>query len=187
MGRTVWFAAGCLALGIGLAHATSLLPVSLDELAAEATVVAVGRCAEVRAEWNADRTLIYTRATFEIERSVPERPVGDRLVVRALGGTVGPISQAVVDGPRFAVGERDLLLLGDADDEPGVYRILGLSHGKIPIAPHPRTGQDRVVLGPWIVTETPAADGARPPLPGVRLEPLDAIFKKVRLQLTERP
>lgn len=166
-------------LSVGLAHATSLSPMELDDLAAAAKVVVVGRCAEVRSAWNAEHTLIHTWATYEIERSVPERPARDRLTLRALGGTVGPITQAVVDGPRFVVGERDLLFLGDSD-EPGVYRLLGLTQGKMPLVPHPRTGEDHVVLGPSIATQGPDAEHAGPPLPGARVEPLDAILKKVR-------
>ncbi len=172
-------AAVALAMSVGLAHATSLAPMELDDLAAAAEVVAVGRCVEVRSAWNAEGTLIHTWATYEVERSVPERPARDRLTLRALGGTVGPITQAVVDGPRFVVGERDLLFLGDSD-EPGVYRLLGLTQGKMPLVPHPRTGEDRVVLGPWIAPQGPAAGQAGPPLPGARVERVDAILKKVR-------
>ena len=71
----------------------------------------------------------------------------DRIVVKALGGTVGTITQVVLDGPQFAVGDRDLLFLVPSD-EAGAYQLFGLGQGKVPVRRSTGAGRDLVRLPP---------------------------------------
>ncbi len=170
--------------------AAQTIPFDLETLASRSQVVAVGRCAEVRSAWNEKRTLIHTWATYEIEQAVPEIKVHDGIVVKALGGTVGTITQVVLDGPQFAVGDRDLLFLVPSD-EAGAYQLFGLGQGKVPVRRSTGAGRDLVRLPPpdglqrspgrEAGVSSPSAPGEGPPGKGLfSLQPLDGVLGSVR-------
>jgi hypothetical protein len=145
----------CLRIGMiaaaiafpSIVGATQLLPVDLEDMSGRASLVAVGRCTDLRSAWNAERTIIHTWATYELDRAIPDRRPREQIEVKVLGGTVGNITQTVVGGPVFVVGRRDLLFLTDSD-EPGVFRLCGLTQGKVPIIANPATGESEVRLAP---------------------------------------
>ena len=136
--------------GLGVLFAISLWPgelratnqemVTLQTLTQRAEMIVVGRCTAIKSAWNAKRTLISTYVSYEVEETI-KGGVGDQqIVVKTLGGTVGSITQMVVDGPTFEVGERALLFL-TASDEPATFRIQGLRQGKLKIHSDSRTGE----------------------------------------------
>ncbi len=115
------------------AYATILEEYTRDELEQRARLIVVGRCTKVRAAWNLQRTLIFTYATYEVENTIKGAiTTGEFLIVKAEGGTVGDITEWVVRGPYFQEGERALLYLRDVD-EPGLFQLVGLSQGKLPV------------------------------------------------------
>ncbi len=140
--------------GLGVLFAISLWPgelratnqemATLQTLTQRAEMIVVGRCTAIKSAWNAERTLISTYVSYDVEETI-KGGVGDQqIVVKTLGGTVGSITQMVVDGPTFEVGERALLFL-TASDEPATFRIQGLPRGKLRIYSDSRTGE-RVLM-----------------------------------------
>jgi hypothetical protein len=67
-----------------------------------------------------------------VEEGITGAATGSRVTVVAMGGTVGRITQHIVDGPQFEVGRRDLLFLVPAP-EAGTFRIYGLSRGQLDV------------------------------------------------------
>ncbi len=128
----------------------------IQDLAGRVPLIVAGRCTSVRSAWNDEKTLITTTTTYDVERVVKgdlERKKD--LVVRQVGGSVGNITQRLVGGPRFEVGERSLLFL--RPDASGELRIYGLGLGKRRIDRDPASGIDRVRLD----------DAAEPDPPGL--------------------
>ena len=136
--------------GLGVLFAISLWPgevratnqelANLQTLTQRAEMIMVGRCTAIKSAWNAERTRISTYVSYDVEETI-KGGVGDQqIVVKTLGGTVGSITQMVVDGPTFEVGERALLFL-TASDEPATFRIQGLRRGKLKIHSDSRTGE----------------------------------------------
>ena len=120
------------------------LPPAIEDLAGRVPLIVAGSCTLVRSEWNEKKTLITTTATYQVDRVVKGRLAKGEVVVRQLGGTMGKITQALVGGPSFHVGERSLLFL--KADAAGELRVYGLAAGKRPIYRDPRSGVDRVRL-----------------------------------------
>ena len=73
------------------------------------------RVTEVRSEWNADRTYVFTYVTLEVKRALagPKRAYE---TVRVPGGTVGDFSAVMEGAPQFAVGDNVVVFLGAWDD-----------------------------------------------------------------------
>lgn len=108
----------------------------------QAELVVVARATNVQAEWNAAGTSIYTNVVYDVERVVKGTAALETVELHELGGTVGKITQAVVGGPQFSVGQRDLLFLVPSD--AGGYRTYGLSAGQLPVHHDPASGRDVV-------------------------------------------
>ena len=132
----------------------------IEELAGHVPLIVVAVCSDIRSDWNSAHTLITTTATYSVERTVKDERTGgglaraDRavtevagggLTVRQIGGTVGRITQALIGGPEFRLGERSLLFL--TPDAAGDLRVYGLALGKQLVYRDPRSGIDRVRLG----------------------------------------
>lgn len=130
-------------LGMPLPRGTQLRELDRLQLTDRAQVILVARCTSIESRWNAGRTIISTYVGYQVEEVIKGAADGRRVVVKALGGTVGHITQMVVDGPTFHIGERSLLFL-IGSDEPGTFRIQGLKQGKFRVYKDPRTGQTMV-------------------------------------------
>ena len=136
--------------GLGVLFAISLWPgelratnqemATLQILTQRAEMIVVGRCTAIKSAWNGKRTLISTYVSYDVEETIKGGVRDQQIVVKTLGGTVGSITQMVVDGPTFEVGERALLFL-TASDEPATFRIQGLRRGKLKIHSDSRTGE----------------------------------------------
>jgi hypothetical protein len=154
-------------------HAAGPAARTRAELARHAQVIALGRCTAMRCSWNAEHTVISTEAVYDVEEAVTGAKRGEQLVVKALGGSVGNISQMVVGGPRFELGARDLLFLV-AGDEPGTLCPVGLAAGRVRVAIDPGSGEDVVVgesgvpCGPPRKTAAAPADREDAPAESVR-------------------
>jgi hypothetical protein len=167
-------------------HATSGPGLEIERLTQHAQVIVVGRCTAIRSSWNAPGTQISTYATYDVEDAVKGATPGPHLVVKALGGTVGNISQMVVDGARFDVGARDVLFLVESD-EPGALHIFGLGLGQWRVSTHPESGQ-HVVVGPpgrpaslWgSGTSRAVREQEGPRIPEGPAHPLDAVLETLR-------
>jgi hypothetical protein len=84
-----------------------------------------------RADWNIQRTRIYTYVTFEVERFIKGGAGDHEVTIRLWGGQVGGFTSVVPGTPQFAAGEEVLLFC--AGSQARIPTVLGLSLGKFTI------------------------------------------------------
>ncbi len=121
-----------LLLPASRAAGSTVVAMSLEQMSDRAQTIFLGRVTGTRADWNAERTRIYTYVTLDVSRYL--KGGGDSRVetVRVLGGQVGPYLASVPGSPQFAVGEEVLLFC--AGGGARIPTVLGLSLGKFTIA-----------------------------------------------------
>jgi hypothetical protein len=130
-----------IALAAVVASATTLAPLSFDDLAHQSVAVAQLRCLGSESLWECGE--IWTDTRFEVVEQ-HKGPLDDIVTVRTLGGRVGDL-HAHVDGvPEFRVAEEVYLFLWAKPGEP--YRVMGWSQGTFRIARNARGGEEKVTL-----------------------------------------
>jgi hypothetical protein len=128
-----------VALAAVIANATTLAPLSFDNLAQKSTAVARLRCVSSESRW--DGSEIWTETRFEVlERN--KGTLSDNVTVRMLGGRVGSLHSHVDGVPIFHTGEQVYLFLWGKTGEP--YRVLGWSQGTFRIIRDAKTGAEHV-------------------------------------------
>jgi hypothetical protein len=121
------------------ARAATVEPMTLDQMARRAEMIFVGRVVGSRADFNAQRTRIYTYITFEVERFLKGGANERQITIRLWGGQVGGLTSLVPGTPRFVPGEEVLLFC--AGSRARVPTVLGLSLGKFTIVDDPSKGR----------------------------------------------
>ena len=95
------------------ANAATVEAMTLEEMAQRADFIFVGRAVDSRADWNVQRTRIYTYTTFQVERFIKGGTGGgsgeEQVTLRLWGGELGPMRSIVPGTPQFAPGEEVLL------------------------------------------------------------------------------
>jgi hypothetical protein len=118
-------------LGASQASASTVVAMSLEQMTDHAQSIFIGRVAGIRADWNAERTRIYTYVTLSVERYLKGGSGSKMETIRLLGGQVGPYRAIVSGTPLFEVGEDVLLFVAGAGAR--IPTVLGLSLGKFTI------------------------------------------------------
>jgi len=178
-----------MSLWAGELLATNQELADLQKLTQRAEIIVVGRCTAIQSAWNAKRTLISTYVSYDVEETLKEGLWDKQIVVKTLGGTVGSITQMIVDGPTFEVGERALLFL-TASDEPATFRIQGVRRGKLRIYSDSRTGERFLMRDTSPLMHGAERRGA--PLQGgnssvPRKEPLVQVLQEIQGYLQKTP
>lgn len=139
MARACLTAGMLLVLG-GAARATTLLSMSVEEMAGKAQTIVRARCVGNSTGWDAGE--IWTFTSFEIEEAwFGATPA--RITVRLLGGRAGNLTSSVSGVPRFRPGEQVILFL-----EPtprGDFSVLSWQQGTFRIRRAPATGREMVM------------------------------------------
>ena len=113
------------------AGAATVVAMSLEQMTERADTIFLGRVAGTRADWNAERTRIYTYVTLEVDHYLKGGTGGRVETIRLLGGQVGPYLATVPGTPRFDVGEE--VLLFSSGRGARIPTVLGLSLGKFTV------------------------------------------------------
>jgi hypothetical protein len=153
--KIVAMLAAVAVLGGSRAHATTVLPVELGDLARAARVIARGRIAAVEARWTDDRRAIETLVTLDPETYLKGAPAS-MLRFRVPGGQIGRYRRVVVGAPQFAPGQRVIVFL--AARSPAIPYVIGLNQGVFRLLPGAGGGFD--VAPPPLV----GAPGRRAPV-----------------------
>lgn len=135
------------------AHATTFIEVSTVELARRADRVEVGQVMATEARWSGAR--IITRVALR-----PDGAGAPLVWFEHAGGTVDGITMQVIGMPRFALGERVVVLLRQHRDR---LHLIGLADGKLAIElvdgrEHVRV---RTARAPRPIALMPVADAVR--------------------------
>lgn len=113
------------------ATASTVLAMSLEQMTERAQMIFTGRVVGTRADWNAERTRIYTYVTLEVDRFLKGDATSNTVTIRMWGGRVGRYRSFVPGTPQFATGENVLLFCSGA--QARVPTVLGLSLGKFSV------------------------------------------------------
>jgi hypothetical protein len=117
---------------IATCFSTTVIPVTVEELARTSTDVVVGSTGEPRSVWNKAHTMIYTVTPFRIEHALKGNRSG-QVNVTQMGGRLDGIETKVAGVKQFSANERDALFLRPSQDMPGTYVITGLMQGRFAI------------------------------------------------------
>ena len=117
-----------LTAGVSLASATTLIPMTVEQLAARSTQVVRARAMQSWSEWNAQRTIIYTYTKFQVVKSFKGTPE-QTVTVKQLGGRVDNTVQKVSGVRHFTGGEENFLFLQPSQDNDGTMIVTGLVQG----------------------------------------------------------
>jgi hypothetical protein len=132
-----------IALAPATARATSLAPLSEDQLTDAATYIVKGTVTSVWSEVD-DRGYIWTRAAVEVSRVYKGPDDPDFLVVEAMGGEIGERRMAVPSSARFSEGESILMFLAEIDHGRKLTPV-GMFLGKYTIRRAPGEVREHVI------------------------------------------
>ena len=115
----------CVIFG-GAALGVVLKPLSLSQMLDRATNVSISEVSEISSFWQSGRILTWVTA-------IPSKTFkGSHATLRILvpGGTVGNLTQHIPGGPKFTLGQTNLLFLEPMDTLDG-FRLVGFTQGKV--------------------------------------------------------
>jgi len=124
-------------------YATTVIPPSFDELVTKAEVIFQGAVTDVKSQWTgegADRR-IMSFVTFRVDDAVKGSP-GASYTLRMLGGTVDGETMEVTDGPKFKVGDRDIVFVENNGSQ--FIPLVGIMHGRFHVENDEATGREIV-------------------------------------------
>ena len=117
-----------MALFAACAGATTIIPMSVEELSQKAGSIVEARAIDSRSEWNPQHTLIYTYTRFAVWRTL-KGSAAQIITVKQLGGSAGGYTQQISGVREFQAGEETLLFLRGSVARDGTHVIVGLMQG----------------------------------------------------------
>jgi hypothetical protein len=118
-----------LAMAAGSAQATTVIPLTFDELVSRAELIFQGTVVSVRSEWAGDtgrQKRIVSYVTLSSE-DVIKGETGPNYTLRMLGGTIGERTVKVSDAPEFKQGDRVILFVEKNGTQ--FIPLVGIMHG----------------------------------------------------------
>lgn len=123
-----WLAMLVLLSACGVLLATTVRPVSIENMASRASLVAEGRAVSSWSQWNAAHTMIVTYTRFQVSR-VLKGAAAREITIRQPGGTAG-VYRDVISGVRYLKpGQEAALFLKQSGDGDGSMTVVGLMQG----------------------------------------------------------
>lgn len=127
--------------GAGVANATTVLKMSMKDLAKKSDAVVLARVEDEVARYDANKE-IYTYITLRVLEPVKGSQKDELITIRQIGGVVGNIASIVPGMPTFKKGEEVVVFLSQRDRE-GYPWVMGLQQGKYSVSTDER-GSKRV-------------------------------------------
>lgn len=126
-----------------LAHATTVVPPSFEQLVGRSEAIFRGRVTAVTAGWSGEggARRIATRVTFAVERAL-RGTVGDSLTLEFIGGQIGDRRLVVAGTPQFVVGERGVFFVENRTAR--LCPLLRFGHGRYRITTGEADGIERI-------------------------------------------
>ena len=109
--------------------ATTVIPPTFEQLVDQAQEIFQGSVTKVDSQWigeGADRHIV-SYITFEVKDALKGAP-GKTYTMRAFGGTIDGETMMIGDGPKFEVGDEDILFVENNGTQ--VVPLVGLMHGQ---------------------------------------------------------
>ncbi|MFB3812956.1 MAG: hypothetical protein ACE14L_02505 [Terriglobales bacterium] len=116
------------------AGATTVKPLSVEELTRAAGSVVEAQAGDSWSAWNAGHSLIYTYTRFTVFRGL-KGGSSIEVIVKQPGGVVGGYAQRVPGVRGFQAGEQAVLFLRPSVDADGTHVVVGLMQGNFRMFP----------------------------------------------------
>lgn len=107
-----------------------MIPLSVEERTVASDTILSGKVTHIESYWNADKTVIYSKITVAVDEQFSGAPLGDSCEIQMIGGTVGNITLASPDNPKFSIGEDTVFFL-TKNIPLNTYNFLGGYQAKI--------------------------------------------------------
>lgn len=117
-----------VALISAIAAGTTVVPLSVEKIAAASAHVIEGTAGESWSQWNPQHTLIYTYTRFHVSRTL-KGSVPPTVIVRQLGGSAEGYTQHVAGVRHWRQGEQSVLFLHPSEGNDGTLSVTGLMQG----------------------------------------------------------
>jgi hypothetical protein len=128
LNRLLVIAGGLIAGAVSL-PATTVIPPTFSQLVDQAEVIFQGTVTRVTSEWigeGAERHIV-SYITFEVKDALKGSP-GKSYTMRTFGGTVDGETMTIGDGPKFDVGDEQILFVENNGKQ--VVPLVGLMYGQ---------------------------------------------------------
>ena len=110
-------------------YATTVQRLGLDDLVKKAHAIVVGKVSGSRTYWSADRKLILTGYTIQVDESIKGQ-ASRSVEVTTIGGKIGDLELYVSGMPSFEKGESAVVFV----EQSGAYQtVVGLGQGKFTV------------------------------------------------------
>lgn len=116
-----------------VAQASIILNLELPQLIGRADKIFLGRAISQNSHWTDDKRRIVTDVSFQVEKAIRGVKVGEVIVVRSQGGSVGGVGMLVAGSPTFEHEERAVLF---TENRGGDRFIIGMQQGAFRIFRH---------------------------------------------------
>lgn len=111
-----------------LASATTVIPLSLEQLTQASTQVVEGRAIQSWSQWNPSHSFILTYTQFQVARTL-KGETSTTLVIQQLGGKLDGITQRVSGVHVWNSGEKAVLFLRPGQVNDRSFVLTGLVQG----------------------------------------------------------
>jgi hypothetical protein len=157
--RTLLFAVSVAVLMAASGSATTLVRMSLDQLAEASTEIIRGRVISQETRWNPEHTRIYTYTTLALEQSYKGNPPS-LLVVQQPGGRIGNVHVFVAGTVQFHAQVGYVLFLERSAADSSKFLLVGMMQGAYRIYRDAKTQEEKLVLPLGALTRGAPASGA---------------------------
>jgi hypothetical protein len=99
-----------ISLLVASVDATTVAPLSFEQLVSASSSVVYGRVSEVRSQWTADRRFIESVVSIEVIKGM-KGGASDTIAFTVPGGQVGRYINVIPGAPRFAPGDLAVFFL----------------------------------------------------------------------------
>lgn len=128
MKKSLVLIAGLMAGAVSLS-ATTVVPPTFEQLVDQAQVIFHGSVTKITSQWvgeGAERHIV-SYITFKVKDALKGAP-GQSYTMRSFGGTVDGETMSIDDGPKFEVGDEDILFVENNGSQ--VVPLVGIMYGR---------------------------------------------------------
>jgi len=138
--------AGAMALGLALpAGATTLVRMTLSQLAEASSTIVQGRVVAQETRMNPSHTRIFTYTTIQIDKALKGQP-GSSLTIEQPGGTIGNVHVHVPGTAFLRPGTEYVLFLEPVAGQAETYHMVGMMQGAFRVYREKNSSERRIIL-----------------------------------------
>ncbi|MGZ4789045.1 MAG: hypothetical protein ACXVZV_13185 [Terriglobales bacterium] len=122
-----------------VATATTVKPMTVEELTSSATTIVEGQVTDSWSTWNAQHTLIYTFTHVRVAKTLKGKSE-ETITVKQLGGSAGGYTQKVAGVHPMRTSDNAVLFLRPSEARDGTMVVVGLMQGNFRVERDARSG-----------------------------------------------